>query len=379
MKRMEENVPLDWKLEEICAEAEAIGISGHIRPDGDCVGATLALYLYLKKRYPQKRIKVFLESVSPDFRNLNGIEGICTDVAKNEPPFDLFFAVDCEKSRLGKAERLYDTAKRTANIDHHISNACASDYNYILPNASSASELVYDLLDDTYIDRDIAQAIYLGIVHDTGVFQYSNTSPKTLRVAAKLISYGFDFSRLIAETFYEKTYAQNRMLGEALLTSRLYLNGLCIGTIVSRAQMEKFGLRSGELDGIVSTLRDTKGVDCAVFMYELPTGEWKASLRSGGIVNVAAIGEKHGGGGHMRAAGCNLRGDPAQCMQTLVQEVNEALLAAGYDTGETSAGDGQNVWPEPIASLRDSTDEVVSSRDSTSEVVSSREGADSVC
>ena len=100
--------------------------------------------------------------------------------------------------------------------------------NYVDPNASSASELVYDLMEENLMDATIAKAIYMGIAHDTGVFQYSNTTPQTLRTAAKLISYGFDFSRLIDETFYEKTYVQNQILGRALLESILFMDGRCI-------------------------------------------------------------------------------------------------------------------------------------------------------
>lgn len=124
--------------------------------------------------------------------------------------FDVFFALDTASDRLGGAEAYFNSAVKKINIDHHISNKGCGDVNYVVPTASSTSELIYDLTEKEQLDEEIAKALYIGIIHDTGVFQYSNTSPETLRAAAKLISYGFDFSRLIEETFYEKPICRRR-------------------------------------------------------------------------------------------------------------------------------------------------------------------------
>ncbi|MDD3368409.1 MAG: bifunctional oligoribonuclease/PAP phosphatase NrnA [Lachnospiraceae bacterium] len=314
-----------FNLLEECKNAESIGISGHIRPDGDCVGSTLSLYLYLKKVYPGKKIQLFLEPLPDFYQCLKSIEEIRTSYETNIAKFDVFFAVDCGKDRLGKAETFFDQAVKKINIDHHISNTGTGDLNYIVPDASSASELVYDLIDPVYLDEDIAKTIYLGIIHDTGVFQYSNTSPKTLETAAKLIAFGFDFPKLIDETFYEKTYDQNRILGETIMNSRIFLNGACIAGIVSKEQMEHYHVGGKELDGIVNQLRITKGVECAIFLYELETGEYKASLRSNSKVNVSEIAGLFGGGGHIRAAGCSLKGTPEQILDQLVEQIGKQI------------------------------------------------------
>lgn len=115
------------------------------------------------------------------------------------------------------------------------------------------------------MDAEIAKALYLGIVHDTGVFQYSNTTPNTLRIAAKLLAYGFDFSKLIDETFFEKTYVQNQVLGRALLESVRFMDGRCIFSSIDLKTMEFYKVVPKDLDGIVSQLRITKGVECAIF------------------------------------------------------------------------------------------------------------------
>ena len=295
-------------LSKELANAKSIGISGHIRPDGDCIGSTMGLYLYIKKKRPDVNVRVFLEEPADIFGCIRSIDAI--EDAKNcDDEFDVFFAVDCGKERLGDAEKLFDKAKSTINIDHHVSNPGTGSYNYVDPGASSASELVYDLLDKDYVDDEIAKALYIGIIHDTGVFQYSNTSPKTLKIAAELISYGFDFPKLIEETFYEKTYLQTQIMGRALLESMILMDSRVAVSQVDKKMMDFYRVNSKDFEGIVNQLRNIKGVEVAIFMYETGTLEYKVSLRSGGVINVAKIAEYFGGGGHVRAAGCNINGN----------------------------------------------------------------------
>ncbi|MCI8615676.1 MAG: bifunctional oligoribonuclease/PAP phosphatase NrnA [Lachnospiraceae bacterium] len=289
--------------------AGSIGISGHIRPDGDCVGAVMGLYLFLKKVCPGAKVQVLLEKPADIFSCIKDVEEIHTDFTTDIACFDVFFALDTSKDRMGEAEKYFDSAKKKINIDHHISNKGCGDVNDIVPDASSASELVYNAISDkSLLDKEIAKALYIGIIHDTGVFQYSNTSPATLKAAADLISYGFDFPRLIDETFYEKTYVQNQILGRALLESIMFMDGRCVVSMIDRKTMKFYRARPEDLDGIVSQLRNTKGVECAIFMYQTDTLEYKVSLRSNGKVDVAKVAGFFGGGGHVRAAGVTMQG-----------------------------------------------------------------------
>ncbi len=307
-----------------CKEAKTIGISGHVRPDGDCVGACMGLYLYLKKAMPEASVEVLLEKPADIFSCIEEVEQICSDFGADKQ-FDVFFAVDCEKSRLGEAEKYFDNAKKTINIDHHVSNSGSGMLNYIVPTASSASELVYDLMEEEYMTEAIAKAIYIGIIHDTGVFQYSNTNPKTLQVAAKLLTYGFDFSKIIEETFYQKTYVQNQIMGRAVLESILFMDGHCVVSSVDKRTMAFYDVTPKDLDGIVNQLRNTKGVDCAIFMYETDVLEYKVSLRSNENVNVAKVAEFFGGGGHVRAAGCTMKGTFHDVINNLSRHIEAQL------------------------------------------------------
>ena len=295
------------KITEEITGAGSIGITGHIRPDGDCVGSTLGMYLYLKKICDSDVIiDVILDDPPQIFDCIKGFDSIRKYPRRQ--PYDVFIVIDSSVDRIGESYPGYEKAHKTINIDHHISNPGCSDINYIDPDASSASELVYRLIDEEKLDKDIATAIYIGIAHDTGVMQYSNTSPQTLRIVAKLIEYGFDFPALIDVTFHEKTYVQNQILGRVLMESRLYEGGRIIAGGLDTQTMKLYGITSKDMDGIVNQLRYTKGVEVAVFMYELEPGKWKLSLRSCGLVNVAEVAESFGGGGHVRASGCNIEG-----------------------------------------------------------------------
>lgn len=321
------------KLTKECRGAGTIGISGHIRPDGDCIGSTMALYLYLQKAVPEAEITLFLEQPSDKFKHLSHLEEVNT-VFSAEQDFDVFFAVDCNKERLGAAEPFFEKAAKTINIDHHISNKSGcGQINYVIPEASSASELVYDLIEadendmsmEERMDIEIAKAIYTGIIHDTGVFQYSNTSPKTLQIAAKLIPYGFDFAALIEESFYQRTYVQTHIMGRALLESIEFLDGRCIVSVIDRKTMDFYGVKPVDLDGIVNQLRNIEGVHCAVFMYETGMMEYKVSMRSDEKVNVAEVASHFGGGGHVRAAGCSMQGNFHDCINNLSLYIEKEL------------------------------------------------------
>lgn len=319
-------------IRKICKDAERIGISGHIRPDGDCVGSCLGLSLYLKKLFPEKEIKVFLEKPAEIFSCIKGFEEIVV-LGKEEPkesPFDVFFALDCGAGRMGAAEGLFEAAKDTVNIDHHVSNAAGiGNHVHVCPDASSTSELVYELTEKEMLDADIATALYIGIVHDTGVFRYSCTSPGTLRAAADLIGLGIDFPRLIEETFFEKTYVQNQIMGRALLESMLIMEGKCIVSYIDKRTMDFYQVTGKDLEGIVSQLKLTKGVECAVFMYEIRSLEYKVSLRSTEKVDVAKVAEMFGGGGHVRAAGCTMNGTFHDVINNLSVHIEEQLEETG--------------------------------------------------
>ena len=315
----------DFQVDELLTDVASVGIAGHIKPDGDCTGSTLALYNYIKNNYPAVRVMLYLEPIPNLFKFLQRSEEINSDFSKDET-YDLFFSLDCgDEGRLGGAYRYFAAAKKTVCIDHHISNQSFADLNVVVPDASSTSELVFGLLDEQKITREIAECLYVGIIHDTGVFQYSCTSSRTMNIAGRLMDKGIDYPKIVDKTFFEKTFEQNQILGTALLKAKRYFDGRCIASIITAQDMEDCHALPKHLEGIVAQLRSTKGVDVAVLIYENADGTYKVSMRTNGAVNVSAICVKHGGGGHVRAAGATMAGDPEVILQTLLEDIKEQL------------------------------------------------------
>ena len=180
-------------------------------------------------------------------------------------------------------------------------------------------------MDESRITKEIAECIYLGIVHDTGVFQYSCTSSKTMEIAGQLMDKGIDYSRIVDDTFYIRTFAQQQILGKALMDAELHFNGTCISSVVKRKQLEKFHVEPKDLDGIVSTLRSTAGVEAAVFVYPNENDTYKVSLRSASYMDVAQIAMEFGGGGHSRAAGVSMEGKPDEILKKVLAKMKKQL------------------------------------------------------
>ena len=313
------------RLKDELANVKTVAIAGHIRPDGDCVGSCLGVWNYLREYYPEIEADVYLEQVVPKFRFLNGADQVKTDCSA-EKTYDLFLSLDAsDKERLGAAVKYLDTANHTVCIDHHITNGGFAEVNWIVADASSTSELVWKTMEEEKISKHTAEALYMGIAHDTGVFQYSNTSPETMQIAGSLIAKGIDFSRIVDDTFYKKTYVQNQILGRALVESILLLDGRVIAGRLREKDMEFYGATPADLDGIVSQLRVTEGVEVAIFLYETGNHEYKVSLRSNGPVDVSAVCAYFGGGGHVKAAGCTMHGTIYDVINNLTLHIEQQL------------------------------------------------------
>lgn len=318
------------KLRDLISEnVKCVAIAGHVNPDGDCVGSCSALVQYLNKTRPEIMTDLYLEDPEACFYYLKGLENRKNEI--NLPlEYDLFILCDVSsQERIGVAGELYDLALHTLCIDHHISNSVKAEISIVKPDASSCCEVLMELMDEEMIDRDIAEALYTGIIHDSGVFQYSNTTPSTLRKAAVLIGKGFDFSRIIDESFNQRTFTANKITGLALEKSELFEDGKIIVSYVSMEEQERFHAERHDLGIAVSQLRLTKGVEAAVFLYELEPDYWKCSLRSNRFLNVAEIAGLFSGGGHEKAAGFSAKGKIRNIIEMTVSACSEKLKENG--------------------------------------------------
>lgn len=314
------------KLDEILEGVRTAAIAGHVNPDGDCIGSAMGVYLYLRDNFSQIRTDVYLAGKKKEFDFVPDISCARAE-AEHEKIYDLLILVDVSSTdRVALAGEYVATAKKTVCIDHHVTNAGFCMINHVIPDASSTCEVLYDMMDDEKISKDCAIALYTGIVTDTGVFQYSNTSPHTMRVVASLLEKNIPFSDIIEQAFYRKTYAQNQLMGRTLMESIMLLEGKCIVGIVRQKEMKFYGLTPADMDGIVNQLRYTEGVEVAIFLYELSPQTFKVSMRSNKKVNVSKIANLFGGGGHIRAAGCTMNGSPFDVVNNITLYIEKQLL-----------------------------------------------------
>jgi phosphoesterase RecJ-like protein len=313
-------------ISEILHKKNTVALGGHVNPDGDCVGSCVGLYLYIKKNFPWIDVDVYMEGIPSVFQFLAGADEIKNQVLDTTKSYDLFISLDCaDKERLGFALPLFRNGKMTLCIDHHASNSGYGDVNIIVHDASSTSELVYNLVDDDGIDVEIANALFMGIVHDTGVFRFGNTSPSTLEVAAALLRKGVKNEEITEKTYYERTYLQTKIIGKALSECELILDDRCLFFVLTAKEMKEHNVITSDLDGIVSQLWLTKDIEVSIFIYELEEGNFKVSLRSSDKVDVSQIAKKFGGGGHKKAAGFQMKESSEVILSKICEEIKKFL------------------------------------------------------
>ena len=237
-------------LKEDILNAETICIAGHTNPDGDAVSSTLALALAVEQL--GKKPYILLEDYSDEFDVLDGRKYIYS-LSYDELAPDLFIASDCgDKERLGEAAKVFDRAKKTWNIDHHVSNTSFAQVNVVEPASSSACEVVYETVKDFIkLDKNIATALYTGILTDTGGFRHNSTHKRTHEIAGILVEAGVDTPFIHNKMLMEHTLVQAKVLAQAI-ENVSFEGSVCISYIDS-IQLEKIGAESrhnaGEYQG----------------------------------------------------------------------------------------------------------------------------------
>ena len=320
---------IKMNLKQIAGDADTILIAGHLRPDGDCTGACVAAYRYLHQAFPEKNIDVYLETLPKKFGFLDPDGTIISNEVREER-YELFLALDSSTpDRLGDAEKAFDKAKKTFCIDHHVSNDLYAMDNIVEGDASSTCEVLYSMMDEEDITYEIAEALYIGIIFDTGVFRHSNTSRRTMETAGKLIEKGLPFWDYIDKCFYERSYTQTQLLGRTLLGSMRVMDGQCIFAVITRRMMEFYGAEPDDTDGIIDQLRITRGVETAVLLHETGEQEYKVSMRSNNLVDVSKIATYFGGGGHVKAAGFSMRGSAHDVMNNITEHIELQMKSQG--------------------------------------------------
>jgi phosphoesterase RecJ-like protein len=303
-------------------EAETVRIFPHENMDGDTFGSAVALCLALRER--GRDCSVIINEKIPD--NIAFIEYGCARFVTDVPQegYDLAVLMDVgETSRISGREELFANARATMCIDHHVSSRPIYDYNSIDTSASATAEIIYDALRamDAPVDVRAATALYVGIITDTGRFQYSNTTPRALRIAAELLELGVKPNEVSTEV-YQNVRPEKLMLENAVLsTMELVADGKGVVAYMTWKMLGDSGAMEEETEGIAEKLRGLRGVEVSVFVRETEDGRTKGSMRSKRYYDIAELASRFGGGGHVRAAGFTSE----KPLMEVVEEVKSAL------------------------------------------------------
>ncbi|MBT3318691.1 MAG: bifunctional oligoribonuclease/PAP phosphatase NrnA [Clostridia bacterium] len=303
--------------------ADSILIIAHTQPDGDTLGSCFALHEALCSM--GKNADICCDGLVP----AKYVELFPNDIIKTPnavtKSYDTAIALDCaDKARLGKSVKVFKKSVKTINIDHHITNDKFAKTNYI-KEASSVGEIIFELIDimKAQIGKAVALYLYIAISTDTGNFTYSNTNKNCLTYVSSLVEH-IDIRAVADILFRRRSLASTKLIGRAISTLELYNDGKIASLTITQSDLKQIGATSADCENIVDYAREIEQTKVAVFFREIPHGV-KISMRSKDEVDVCAIAQLFGGGGHKNAAGCCISGKMDDAKKKLLGSLMEIV------------------------------------------------------
>ena len=302
-------------------------VMSHLRPDGDAIGCEVALALCLKAM--GKEVAVWNhDGALEKLKFLPGSELVVQPPTEPED-FDVAIAVDTStQPRLGNCRAAVRSAKLWINLDHHVSNTGYGDLVYIDSDAPAAGQIVFELIhtEGLPFTPAIADNLWTAIATDTGSFQYSNTTARTLEIAAELSRAGVNVGKISEQLFQTHPRRRLELLRALLNTMQFTCEGRVASFALTRATAAEVGAGPEDTEGLIDTLRGTEGVVVAVFFEEIEDGRVRVSTRSKDpIYDVCKICAQFGGGGHTLAAGARVAGDLATVEAKVLKAIHDAI------------------------------------------------------
>ncbi len=301
-------------------------VSAHISLEGDALGSELAMASLLR-RLGKKVIVLNQDEVPAEYSFMPGLDSIKHGIIS--PYYDVGVLVDCsDMSRIGKAAKAFKKGRLLLNIDHHISNTMFGDINWVKPNASCASEMVYELFKalNVKINKNEAICLYTGILADTGSFKYSATSSFTHLAASELLKHNLDVYGIYRHIHESLDIHTVKALGAIIDTLKVAQKGKLAWLEVKNALIKKEPRLSEMTDDIIHFARAIKGVEVALLFKEIKArSEVRVNLRSSGKVDVNKLAGKFGGGGHKMASGCTLKGSLKDVVNRVIGEAQRQV------------------------------------------------------
>jgi bifunctional oligoribonuclease and PAP phosphatase NrnA len=319
------------EIARVIRASQSFAVLSHIRPDGDALGSQLALGLSLKQL--GKDVRIWNEDGMLDKYSFVPRAELLSRPPPNAEDVDVAIALDTAiQNRLGTTLQSIRSAKIWINIDHHQSNPRYGDLVYIDAKAPATGQILYDLIksETLPIDLEIGENLYVAISTDTGSFQYPNTSARTFEIAAELVGMGVEVGR-VSQQLYEN-YPRRRveLLRELLTTMRFEASGLVASFSLSLNTAAELHVLPEDNEGLIDHIRAIRGVIVAIFFEELSDGKVRVSMRSKSEkVDVCAICQQFGGGGHTLAAGARVRGTLEEVQQRVLKAVCDVVNCNG--------------------------------------------------
>ncbi len=316
----------DFDLLSLLNKHENIAILTHIRPDGDAIGSTLALGIALKQK--GKKVAMFCADIVPaKYSFLPGVEEFQEKISAEET-MDLAFILDCsDLDRLGLLKEQISCFPTVVNIDHHITNEQFGSVNLVDASASSTGELIFQLLKNNNftLDYEISLGLYVAISSDTGSFKYENTTPKAMNIAGVLLEKGINPAVISQKIFDQYPASTILLLRDSLATLEFNPTKQIAWMSIHEKMLALHGAKSEEMDGFVNYLKNIAEVEVGVLFYHTLEKGTKIGFRSK-TTDVAHIAKIFGGGGHLRAAGCTVQGNPQEVIKKVIAVINRFLI-----------------------------------------------------
>ena len=310
-----QTTPAQTTHADLAAVVEAIRsherflVTSHENPDGDALGSLAATHRALLQLGKDSVMYLAGPAPLPGEYGFMGLEDLLRELPADASE-RVLFAVDCaNESRLGPDPAVLHQAPFTIDVDHHHDNTRFGDVNLIVADASSTGEVLRDVLAELGVELtpELAEPLYIALVTDTGRFQYTNTTPKALRLAAELVEAGADVHKVFQGVYESVQFAKLKLLARALERAQIYEGGSLVVSHLLRNDFAEVGAVEPYSEGIIDYLRAVEGADMAALIREPPRGgqpSRRISLRaSHDELDVSAIARKAGGGGHRQAAG----------------------------------------------------------------------------
>lgn len=315
------------QIGRVLRENERFAVLSHIRPDGDALGSQLALALSLQQL--GKKVRVWNEDGMLEKYSFLPRADLLTKPPHAAEDVDVAIALDTAiQNRLGTAFTAVRSAKIWINIDHHLSNPGYGDLVHVDPTAPATGQIIFDLIKSQGFpfDREIAENLYAAISTDTGSFQYPKTSARTFEVAAELVCTGINVGQLSQQLYENYPRRRVELLRELLRTMRFERDGRVASFSLALKTAAELQVLPEDNEGLIDYLRAIRGVIVAVFFEELADGKVRVSMRSkSDAIDVCAICQKFGGGGHTLAAGARVRGTLAEVERNVLEEICDVL------------------------------------------------------